>query len=336
MFWRRKKYKKFWLPLGVVFLIALSVWFVYSDFANPKNENIIWGTSFSPDYARYLGLDVHEVYKVILDDWKFRYLRLTARWDQVEPEKGKFNFSELDYLMTEAGKRGAKVTLVAGQKTPRWPECNVPDWVMNLSDDEYHVALNNYLKTVAEHFKNNSALETWQVENEAFLEFGTKCRPLDSAKLKTEINTIKNIDSNHAVMVTDSGELSFWTKTARAGDIFGSTAYRVVWNKRTGYFNYDWLPAIFYRTHAWLYGLNLKNVYVSELQVEPWMPDQAISLENVGEQFKTMNLDRVQKQLDFAKRTGFSRAYLWGAEWWYWLKIHGYNDLYDYMKNLPK
>ncbi|MFA6547770.1 MAG: beta-galactosidase [Candidatus Magasanikbacteria bacterium] len=322
--------KKLLIFFGIVLLIAANVWYLFSDSANPKNEKIILGTSFSPDYARYLGLDVGEVYKVILDDWKFRYLRLTARWDEVEPKSGKFDFSELDYLLNEAAKRNAKVVLAAGQKTPRWPECNVPDWAVNLSDDQYHVALNNYLKNVAEHFKNNPALETWQVENEPFLEFGDKCRTLDVKKLQTEISTIKNTDPKHLVMVTDSGELSFWNKTAKAGDIFGSTAYRVVWSKRSGYFNYDWLPAAFYRAHAKLYGLNLKNVYISELQAEPWMPNMAISVENIDEQLKSMNLDRMQKQIDFAKQTGFSRAYLWGAEWWYWLKIHGYSGMADY------
>ncbi len=336
MYLNKKIQKNILLSFGIFFLIVASICYLYSDLANPKNEKIIWGTSFSPGYTRYLGLDVGEVYKVILDDWKFRYLRLTARWDEVEPERGKFNFTEVDYLMNEAAKRNAKVVLVVGQKTPRWPECNVPDWTKNLSDDEYHAALNNYLKIAAERYKNNLALETWQVENEAFLAFGNKCHPLNIAKLKTEISTIKSIDPNHLVIITDSGELSFWNKTARAADLFGSTAYRVVWNKRSGYFNYDWLPAVFYRLHALLYGLNLNNVYVSELQAEPWMPDYPITVNNVSEQLKSMNLDRLQKQLDFAQRTGFSRAYLWGAEWWYWLKINGYSGLFDYIKYLPK
>ena len=336
MYLQKKIKKNILVSLGVISLIVASIWFLYSDLANPKNEKMILGVSFSPVYTRYLGLDVSEVYKVILDDWGFRHVRLTARWDEVELERGKFNFSELDYLMTEAAKRNAKVLLAVGQKTPRWPECNVPDWAAGLSDDEYFAALNNYLKIVAEHYKNNPALETWQVENEAFLDFGTKCRSLDVVKFKTEIKTIKNTDQKHLVLVTDSGELSLWNKTARAGDLFGSTAYRVVWNKTSGYFNYDWLPAVYYRAHALLYGLNLKNVYVSELQAEPWMPDQAISVDNVAEQLKSMNLERLQKQLDFAQRTGFSRSYLWGAEWWYWLKIHGYDGIAEYIKNLPK
>ncbi len=324
------------LLFGIFFFLAILISFLYSDFANPKNNKIIWGTSFSPEYTRYLGLDVGEVYKVILDDWKFRYIRLTARWDKVEPQNGKYDFSELDYLMNEAGKRNAKVVLVAGQKTPRWPECNVPNWVAGLSDKEYNLELNDYIKTVVERYKNDSALEIWQIENEPFFVFGNRCRALSTIELEAEINTVKDNDKNHLVMVTDSGELSFWHKTAYAGDIFGSTAYRVVWGKSGGYFNYDWLPAVFYRTHALLYGLDLNRVFISELQVEPWMPNMPISKNNIDEQMKSMDLNRAKKQLDFAQRTGFSRAYLWGAEWWYWLKLNGSGDIADYIKNLSK
>lgn len=324
------------LLFSILFVLIIFVVFLYSNFANPKNDKIIWGTSFSPVYARYLGLDVGEVYRVILDDWKFRYLRLTARWDQVEPQNGKYDFSELDYLMNEAGKRNAKVVLVAGQKTPRWPECNVPNWAKGLSDDDYYGSLNNYIKTVVERYKNNPALEVWQIENEPFHVFGNRCRTLSAARLQDEINVVKDNDKNHLVMVTDSGELSLWNKTAYAGDIFGSTAYRVVWGKNGGYFNYDWLPAVFYRTHALLFGLNLNNVFISELQAEPWMPNMPISKDNIDEQMKSMDLSRVKKQLDFAQRTGFSRAYLWGAEWWYWLKLQGSEEIADYIKNLSK
>jgi len=33
-----------------------------------------------------------------------------------------------------------------------------------------------------------------------------------------------------------------------------------------------------------------------------------------------MNLERFKQNIEFAKRTGLDKFYLWGAEWWYWLK----------------
>ena len=32
-----------------------------------------------------------------------------------------------------------------------------------------------------------------------------------------------------------------------------------------------------------------------------------------------MSLNRLEKNLAYASRTGMPRAYLWGAEWWYWM-----------------
>lgn len=323
-----------------IFLIILGIivlfFYCAEKFFYPPNKNMIWGASFSPEYSEFLGLDVKETYRIILDDYKFKYLRLTARWDKVESERGKFNFKEVDYLVTQAGKRQAKVVLAMGQKTPRWPECNVPDWTKNLSDKDYFSALNNYVQTVAEHYKNNPAIEIWQVENEPFLAFGAVCRFLDSDKLQAEIKAVKNTDSSRPVLVTDSGELSLWNKTAKVGDLFGSTVYRVVGNEYLGYVGYDWLPSVYYRWRALWHGRNLSSAFVAELQAEPWLPGKSVNESNIVEQFKSMNFNRLQKNLQFAQKTGFSRAYLWGAEWWYWLELHGDPEIGDYVRNLKK
>ncbi len=325
--------KIFLLVLTILFLLFLGVFFLKRY---PKNENMIWGVSFSPEYAQYLGLDVKETYRVILDDYKFKYLRLTARWDDIQTQKDKFDFSQIDYFIDEATKRNDKVILAIGQKTPRWPECNIPDWANNLSDSDYFSALNNYLQATAEHYKNNPTVEIVQVENEPFLAFGATCHVLDKEKFQAEINTVKKVDPVRPVLVTDSGELSLWNKTANVSDLFGSTVYRVVWNKFTGYIGYNWLPATYFRWRAWWHGRDLKTAFVAELQAEPWLPDRAISEGNIAEQFKSMNLDRLQRNISFAEETGFSRAYFWGAEWWYWLEKHGDPEIGNYIRNLKK
>jgi hypothetical protein len=33
-----------------------------------------------------------------------------------------------------------------------------------------------------------------------------------------------------------------------------------------------------------------------------------------------MNPDKLKENVAFAQKVGFPEAYLWGAEWWYWLK----------------
>ena len=55
------------------------------------------------------------------------------------------------------------------------------------------------------------------------------------------------------------------------------------------------------------------------MQAEPWIngwtTDSALS-----EQFKSINAKKLRDNVEFAKKTGFPEIYLWGAEWWYWLK----------------
>jgi len=47
-----------------------------------------------------------------------------------------------------------------------------------------------------------------------------------------------------------------------------------------------------------------------------------------------MDLDKFKGIIDYAQRTGFEEAYLWGVEWWYWKKEHGNNALWQEAKKL--
>lgn len=321
--------------LLIIFFIALFGGALIIFLSSRENKNMILGVSFSPEYAGYLNYDPRKAYRAILDDWRFKYIRLPAQWDKLEKQKGIFDFRELDYLMDEAGQAGAKVTLVVGQKIPRWPECHIPDW-SRAEGEKYQEYLLNYISTVVKRYKSHPALEIWQVENEPFLAFGAECPETSPLLLKEELALVKSLDSTHPTLVTDSGELSTWRKTANAADLFGTTMYRVVWSETLGYWNYDWLPAFFYRLKLWLNHRPVSGAYIMELQAEPWIPNSHINDTPLAEQYKSMDLKRLEKNIDYAGKTGMPRAYLWGAEWWYWLKEKGDITIYDYIKNLKK
>ena len=332
MFFRSKK---FMIPLIVV--LALAAIFALSHLLFlRRDEAQIYGVSFSEEYAGYLELNPREVFRAILDDWGFRHLRLSAQWDAIEKQRGVYDFSSLDWQMDEAAKRGAKVILVVGQKIPRWPECHPPKWAAALSDEEYFSRLDDLAVAVVDRYKNHPALEMWQVENEPFLPFGV-CRAQDSQRLAEEVSLVRRLDPTRKILVTDSGEMSTWQRTARVGDYFGTTLYRVVWSKTFGYFNYDWLPPAFYRLKLWLAGRDAKAAFVAELQAEPWVPNHDIKTLEISEQYKSMSPDRFNKNIDYSRRVGFPRAYLWGAEWWYWMeKKQGIADFANFAKSLKK
>jgi len=286
-----------------------------------KQYPVEYGISFSRFHAQSLGLDWQKVYLTMLDELKPKYIRLAATWSETEAEKNKFDFTAVDWQMNEAKKRGVKVLLVVGQKAPRWPECHVPEWSKKENNSEYSRSLFNYVKTVVERYQKNTALYMWQVENEPFIKFRFgECEHYDSTLVNDEINLVRSLDKNHKILITDSGELSTWQDSAKAGDLLGTTIYRIVRTPGGRIWKYDWLPAAFYRLKAEFWGVKLENFIVAELQAEPWFASSGPSNTDLEEQAKTMNLGRLENHFNYTEKIGVSQAYLWGVEWWYWMR----------------
>ncbi len=56
-------------------------------------------------------------------------IRLSMPWDLVEPEQGKFNWRELDEVLTICEQASVEVVLCFGVKSPRHPEYHPPVWI---------------------------------------------------------------------------------------------------------------------------------------------------------------------------------------------------------------
>lgn len=322
--------------IALATVVIVATWVCFIKFSGYKNNKMIYGISFNAEYASYLGLDPRVAFIKILDNWQFKYIRLSAQWNGIEKEKGKYDWNDLDWTMNEAAKRNVKVVLVVGHKTPRWPECHAPAWIDYSDSSKHKQELEDFMKSTVERYKNHPALEIWQVENEPFLRFGD-CEPVSSRELKEEVALVKQLDPLHPAMVTDSGELSLWRRSAKQADLFGTTLYRVVWSKTIGYWSYDWIfSPLAYTAKLWLNGRDVNTAYITELQAEPWIPDMALSDTPLKEQFRSMSLARLKSNVEFAARTGMPRAYLWGAEWWLWLEGRGVREFSDYIKGLKK
>lgn len=310
--------------LGVLVLVVAVVAYL----GRPAvSGGMTFGVSFAPRQARTFGLEPNEVYRALLDDLGVRQFRLAAYWDEIEPQQGEFRFSELDQLLDEANKRDAKVLLAVGQKLPRWPECFYPDWVPPLSQHDKEEALLRMLETVVTRYDRHPAVEAWQLENEPFVGWFGACPKPSPALLRREEAVLRR-HSQKPILMTDSGELSLWRRAVTFGDRFGTTMYRATWNPRLGYTYTPW-PAWSYRAKARLWRLDPRDVIVAELQAEPWPPGTSIHEVSIEEQYRTMRPERFVVMVDLAKRTGFSEAYLWGAEWWYWLKEQGKPEMWE-------
>jgi hypothetical protein len=184
------------------------------------------------------------------------------------------------------------------------------------------------------HFKDAPALRYWQLENEPLLDLFGDCPKSDVDFLVRERGMLKAIDRKHPVVITDSGELSFWLPTAANADVLGISMYRTTWNKWLGYFYYPVTPAFYYKKALAIYPI-VKKVIVTELQAEPWPSGQrSIPATPIDEQYRSMSIKKFRDNVGFARRVGFGEVYLWGVEWWYWIKERGNADFWNEAKKL--
>jgi hypothetical protein len=321
-----------WIILSLVIVIVLLL--AYFNFPVKKGaDKVDLGVTFSSRYAEDIKINWQDNFIALLDDLDVRKIRIPVYWDLVEKEKGQYDFSAIDWQLKEAGKRQAEIILVIGQKVPRWPECAIPGWAQN--DDQIRKAnLLKFMGVVVKRYKNEPAVKFWQVENEPFLNFGI-CPPLDIPLLDSEIGLVRLLDPQRKIIVTDSGELSLWFSAAKRADVFGTTMYRTIWKKEIGYFTYPIGPR-FFHFKKWLAHLfsGQENFIVIELQTEPWVSGFTTQ-RPLEEQFQSMDAAQLKENVEFAKKVGFPEVYLWGVEWWYWLKVEkNHPELWNQAKEL--
>ncbi|MBU1130529.1 cellulase family glycosylhydrolase [Patescibacteria group bacterium] len=327
----KKRFKK-WLGIIILlFLIYLVYWLYTVDFSQDKE--VEFGVTFSNKYAQELSLDSRQVLIAILDDLKVKKFRLMAYWDEIEQLQDSYNFSQLDWQLQEISQRQGEVILSIGHRLPRWPECHWPGWTFQLSREQRQQKILELLEKTVKRYQNNSVIKAWQIENEPFLKVFGECPKPDKDFFKQEVQLVRSLD-NRPVIITESGELSTWLRAAKLADYVGSSVYRITWNKRWGYFYYP-LPPSHYYLKAQIVRLltSAKGVFVSEMQMEPWLGMPAL-LTPLSEQYHSMNVQQFQKNLNYAKRTGLSPNYLWGAEWWYWLREQGDGSIWQLAKEI--
>lgn len=301
---------------------------------NPHTQT--WGVTFSDSHAEYLGLSADEVYSAIIDDLGAKHIKLHINWNTTEPAPGELDFSRLDRRIREAEENDVSLVLVIGMKTGRWPECHTPTWFESIPEIQRKEFIIKYVTTLVGRYVDSSAVTHWQIENEPFLEFGM-CPDWyydqGESLIEAEVVAVRAIDQTRPIIISESGELSHWTKAASLADIVGITMYRSTWNKTEKIFGlnpYTFLSPEFYATKAAFIETTYKKPVISiELQAEPWAsaPLAEASLE---EQTQSMNPELFLENIEFAKQTGLGGYYFWGVEWWYWMKTtHNQPAIWD-------
>lgn len=320
-----KFFKYLLIFLLVCIIIGLGIFCFFFVGKAKTADNIVWGVDFSQMQAESLKLDWKEVYLSLIYELGAKNIKIHTQWDWVEGKKGEYYFDDIDWQIKKAKENNVKIIYVLGLKTGRWPECHIPEWAKGLDEKQQKQKILDYIGKVVARYKNNSNIIYWQVENEPLFEFG-ECPGWyykNEDFLKEEVKFVKSLDPSRKIIISDSGEGSMWFDVAKIGDIVGTTLYRGAWanisEDKGFYFNYFFSPVYYSRKALLIKTFYKKDVMCIELQAEPWASRPFYDVE-LSEQYKSMNLQRIKDNIQYAKETGLDTFYLWGAEWWYWLK----------------
>ncbi|MCA9325614.1 metallophosphoesterase [Candidatus Saccharibacteria bacterium] len=302
-------------------MYGVARWYISSQANKPLQQ----GVTFIPAYAESLGLDAHQTLDA-LTDINVKHFRLVSYWDELEPKQGSYDFSSLDWQFQKINQANGTVSLAIGLRQPRWPECHAPSWVDTTQPaTNWQPALQAFMRQVINRYKNNPALDSYQLENEYFNHFG-ECYNFDRQRLQDELNLVKSLDPNHPVIISRSNNYVGLMLRQPLPDKIGISVYRRVWDSQVThrYFQYPY-PAWYY---AFLAGgekmLTGKDSVLHELQAEPWPPDgKNITDISLSEQNKSFDARRFEDRVNFAQATGMREIYYWGAEYWYyrWQKL---------------
>ncbi len=323
---RTKFWKKLLIgSLATVLLIfgsmyGIAQWYI----SKHKNEPLIVGATFIPDYARYLEVDPHETLQAMIDDLGIKHFRLVSYWKNHEPQPDVYNFDELDWQFDMIEQAGGTVSLAIGLRQPRWPECHGPEWAMIKTMPEWTEDLLDYTEETINRYKNRQSLVSYQLENEFFLSVFGGCPDHSRERLVREFEFVKKIDPARPVIVSRSNNATpSWPVGEPRADMVAASIYKRVWDKTitNRYFEYP-LPAWFYAFLAGATELTTgKDTFIHELQTEAWLPEnRSMKTESIEELYRSMNPGMLEARIRYAEGTGMRAFDLWGVEWWYQMK----------------
>ena len=298
------------------------------------------GATVSFRQARWLGLDPRELFDAVVSAG-FSPIRVIAYWSDVEAKKGKFELAETMWQLDRVRAGNVKAILSFGAKTPRYPEFNVPGWVLEGLDErassdrepfllEHTLAFNAVVLAAA---GNDPAVAYAQPGNEDLEPSEvTQWRSLSQPFVRSVVADART-RTRLPILLTSSMPLTLADFIFRAvrGHIDDALTYvdvadAVAFNTHvkirnslvglTSNFNpgpHYWPMLAWLRNRTWAAG---KQAIIGELQAEPfdytveqgdaWGRDPNITTNDVA------RLDRRVREMQFGTRLA------WGVEFAYW------------------
>ncbi len=282
-----------------------------------------------------------------------RYVRISVQWSQVEPEQGRYDFSLIDALLGAAQRRGARVLLTVGVKGQRHPEYYIPRWVLDATNLEEGQTVSDdpFLRSralamvdaVVRHAAGSPAVDSWAADNEPYI-----ASPragdwvLGPDFVREEARIIRANDPAHRpVVINHAQHFVFdrrWREALAGADILGASIYPF---RRYEIAGHEFVIPILeigplqtnYAAQARAAKAAGRDFWITEMQAEPWAND--LRLISPASPADDLTPGHFRENIDYARRTGASRVYLWGAEWWLYERDHfGDNTWWDLARSV--
>lgn len=319
----------------------------------------VFGINFSCNHAEYLFLeDPHLGEAGYVDDARpgraewcaqtlgtllrglgAKHVRLSVEWSEVEPRPGEFDFRLIDALLREVDASGAKALVSVGAKAQRHPEFYIPDWALDRielapnsevdRDPYFRERVLLMVGEVVRHISASPAIDAWSADNEPYIpserasgwRMSREFVQLERDVIRANDPAGRPVSINHAqhyVMdrrwqhaLDDSDVLAASFYPFRNQPILGRTF--VIPIAEIGFL------APNYAHQARSAEAQGKEFWLTEMQAEPWHDGD---MRLLGPENRSANLTEgnFRKAIDYARRSGAERVYLWGAEWWLYQK----------------
>jgi hypothetical protein len=298
-----------------------------------------YGINFSCKRAQHFGQDCAPLFNRVLTELGVRHVRLSVYWSDAESEPGVYDFRAIDELLAIAAAHDARVSVTIGMKAQRYPEFWLPTWLRLAAQIPANVfpedspllqaALFPYLEAAARHVGAHPAVDSIQVENEPFVHFEGHARGWHLRKefLAREIDTVRAADpGRHPIVVTHASWLrrdDTWRWILERADVLAQSVYT---KRQRG--PWDWLYIFPYRLGAFTPDLPGqaraaeragKALWIAELQAEPYEGPEVDVRAIPTHAAASFSPRWFHKNIALARRSGVTRVYLWGVEWWAYL-----------------
>jgi hypothetical protein len=340
----------FALVLLVVYLVIEHQWYTTAPEGNPE-----FGVNFSCKRAEFFGQDCITALETVLDGLGVRLVRLSVYWSDVEDRPGTYDWRSIDGQLDVILARGARAVVSIGAKAQRYPEywfptwlrlsANIPPDVMPEDHPLVHQYLFPYLEAATRHVGAHPAVEAIQVENEPFVHFKGHANGWRFRKefVARELETVRAADGGvHRLVLSHASWLRrdvTWKWMLDQADVVGQSVYT---KRQRG--PWRWLYIFPYRIgpftpylpgQAREAGRRNKELWIAELQAEPYeRPDVDVRTQPLPA-IPSFSVRWLHDNLRLARRSGATRVYVWGVEWWLYLRdTRGDGELWELGKTL--